>query len=154
MARDLLQDTFLAALKNIDTYKGEISEKNWLYLILKNKIVDNYRKSAKALTIRIDDGNDEFFDDKGHWKDETLPKPFIHSTNQQQVSFEFYEILEKCKNKLNQLQSSLFSMKFLDDCDSDEICAELEISESNYWVLIHRIKLKTRKCLEKMFYGK
>jgi len=154
IARDLLQDTFLAALKNIDNYKGEISEKNWLYLILKNKIVDYYRKTSNTLIIRIDDESDEFFDEKGHWKDETLPKPFNQPTNQQQFSFEFYEILERCKNKLNQLQTSLFSMKFLDDCDSDEICMELEISESNYWVLIHRIKLKIRKCLEKLYYGK
>ncbi len=155
-ARDLLQDTFLSALRNKDSYKGEISEKNWLYLILKNKIIDHYRKNSKSPNVRFenDDNEDDFFDESGHWKKEALPNPFSHAVNNQQHSFEFYEILEKCKRKLSQLQLALFSMKFLDEIDSEEICKELEISSSNYWVLIHRIKLKIRKCIEKLFYGK
>ncbi len=42
-ARDLIQDTFLSALRNQESFKGEISEKNWLYLILKN----NHRSLQK-----------------------------------------------------------------------------------------------------------
>jgi RNA polymerase sigma-70 factor (ECF subfamily) len=155
-ARDLIQDTFLSALKNLETFKGEISEKNWLYFILKNKIIDHYRKNSKTPLTRIDDEQeqDEFFTDSGHWKKEALPNPFAFAVNNPQHSFEFYEILEKCKRKLNELQLNLFSMKFLDEMDSEEICKELEISSSNYWVLIHRIKLKIRKCIEKLLYGK
>lgn len=155
-ARDLIQDTFLSALKNRESFRGEISEKNWLYLILKNKIIDHYRKNSKSKSNRIDynDNEDYFFDESGHWKKDALPNPFSHAINNQQHSIEFYEILEKCKRKLTQLQLSLFSMKFLDEIDSEEICKELEITSSNYWVLIHRIKLKIRKCIEKLFYGK
>ena len=40
IAKDLVQDTFLAAWRNVDKYKGEASEKNWLFTILKNKIID------------------------------------------------------------------------------------------------------------------
>lgn len=155
-ARDLIQDTFLSALRNQDSFKGEISEKNWLYFILKNKIIDHYRKNAKTPLTRINDqqNEDEFFDESGHWKKELLPNPFSQAVNSQQHSFEFYEILEKCKKKLTEIQINLFSMKFLDEMESEEICKELEISSSNYWVLIHRIKLKIRKCIEKLFYGK
>jgi RNA polymerase sigma-70 factor (ECF subfamily) len=155
-ARDLIQDTFLSALRNRESFKGEISEKNWLYLILKNKIIDHYRKNSKTPKVRIDndDNEDEFFDESGHWKKDALPNPFNQAVNSQQHSFEFYEILEKCKRKLNEIQINLFSMKFLDEMESEEICKELEISSSNYWVLIHRIKLKIRKCIEKLLYGR
>ena len=155
-ARDLIQDTFLSALRNQESFKGEISEKNWLYLILKNKVIDHYRKNAKTPLTRIYDqqSEDEFFDESGHWKKESLPNPFNQAVNNQQHSFEFYEILEKCKRKLSELQLNLFSMKFLDEIESEEICKELDISSSNYWVLIHRIKLKIRKCIEKLLYGK
>jgi RNA polymerase sigma-70 factor (TIGR02943 family) len=155
-ARDLIQDTFLSALRNLETFKGEISEKNWLYFILKNKIIDHYRRNAKSPLTRIDvnESTDEYFDESGHWKKEALPNPFNQSVNNQQHSFEFFEILEKCKRKLNELQLNLFSMKFLDEIDSKEICKELEISPSNYWVIIHRLKLKIRKCIEKLLYGK
>ncbi|MCB2221873.1 MAG: hypothetical protein KQI35_15895 [Bacteroidetes bacterium] len=40
-------------------------------------------------------------------------------------------------------------MKHLDDVDTDEICKELDITASNYWVIIHRAKLQLRDCLEK-----
>ncbi len=155
-ARDLIQDTFLSALKNLQSFKGEISEKNWLYLILKNKIIDHYRKSSKTPVTRFDDENelDEFFDEEGHWRKDDLPGKFNMAVNSSQFSFEFYEIIEKCKRKLNEIQMRLFSMKFVDEINSEEICKEMEISSSNYWVLIHRIKLKIRKCIEKLFYGK
>lgn len=156
IARDLIQDTFLSALKNLGTFKGEISEKNWLYFILKNKIIDHYRRISKTPLTRFDDqeNEDEFFDESGHWKKQSLPKPFNQAISNQQHTFEFNEIIEKCKRKLNELQLTLFSMRFIDEIDSEEICKELEISSSNYWVLIHRIKLKIRKCLEKLLYGK
>lgn len=154
-ARDLLQDTFLSALKNLESFKGEISEKNWLYLILKNKIIDHYRKKSKNNFVPIEDEleSNEFFDEAGHWKKEALPNPFNSAVESGQHSFEFYEILEKCKRKLNEIQLNLFSMKFLDEMESEDICKELDITSSNYWVLIHRIKLKVRKCIEKLFYG-
>ena len=47
LAKDLVQDTFLAAAEKIDTFKGKSSPKTWLYSILNNKIVDVYRKKVK-----------------------------------------------------------------------------------------------------------
>ena len=46
VARDLVQDTFLAALQQLDRFKANSSEKTWLSAILKNKIADFYRKQA------------------------------------------------------------------------------------------------------------
>jgi RNA polymerase sigma factor (sigma-70 family) len=46
LAEDLVQDTFLSALKAKDNYKGEASEKTWLVAILKNKIIDHYKKAS------------------------------------------------------------------------------------------------------------
>lgn len=39
-------------------------------------------------------------------------------------------------------------MKYLDDMDSDEICKELNITTSNYWVLLHRAKVQLRSFIE------
>jgi len=44
LAEDLVQETFLSAWKARDGFKGEASEKSWLFTILKNKIIDHYRK--------------------------------------------------------------------------------------------------------------
>ncbi len=57
IAKDLVQDTFLAAWRNAENFKGEVSEKNWLFTILKNKIIDYYRKASTRLTDRLGSNN-------------------------------------------------------------------------------------------------
>ena len=47
LAKDLVQDTFLAASEKISSFKGERSPKTWLFSILKYKIIDHYRAKVK-----------------------------------------------------------------------------------------------------------
>lgn len=156
-AKDLVQDTFLSALKTLHTFRGEMSEKNWLFIILKNKIIDYYRSKATQSITELNKYLEEaesFFDEDENWKESAKPKQWGIDYSQNIETKEFYEILEKCKNKLAELQNAVFTLKYLDDKNSDEICKELNISSSNYWVLIHRAKLQIRQCLEKNWFKK
>ena len=69
------------------------------------------------------------------------------------------ELLDKCKEARHDLVGALadfddaLAEKFLEEKESDEICKELEISASNYWVILHRAKLQLRKCLEKNWFA-
>ena len=151
-AKDLVQETFLAGLRNVETFKGDISEKNWLFFILKNKIIDQYRKKASSLVTEIEslmERSSDYFDDAGHWKESAYPKEWGISYSDPVEKEEFYEILNQCTQKLSELIRIVFTMKYLDEKESEEICKELEITTSNYWVIIHRAKLQIRKCLEK-----
>jgi len=151
LAKDLVQDAFLSALKGQDNFRGEISEKNWLYAILKNKIIDHYRKkvtlSITGLNTLIEEAQD-YFDEEGSWKESSGPKDWAIDYSLPIEQKEFYSILELCKQKLSELLNAVFTLKYLDDKDSEDICKELGISSSNYWVLLHRARLKIRECLE------
>ncbi|MDI9366071.1 MAG: sigma-70 family RNA polymerase sigma factor [Flavobacterium sp.] len=150
IAEDIVQETFLSAWRNKDNYKGEASEKNWLYTICKNKIIDHYRKKSTSIIQYAEaDTTSSMFDDVEHWTKEDAPKEWGVNYNQTIEKKEFYSILEKCKSKLQQMQQSVFVMKYLEDLDTEEICKVLGITTSNYWVLIHRAKLSLRNCLEK-----
>ena len=150
VAEDLVQETFLSAWKAKDGFKGEASEKSWLFTILKNKIIDHYRKKSKEIvaTGSQTDATDAFFDEQDHWTTSNAPLTWTMPSDGIQQK-EFYTVFEKCRKKLQQLQQNVFVMKYMDDLDSDEICKELGITPSNYWVLIHRAKLGLRACLEK-----
>ena len=149
-ARDIVQDTFLSAWKNRDNYRGEASEKTWLYTICKNKITDHYRKAVKSLEeAGVNDYGAEYFNENGHWLVDAMPRQWqVDSASSGVETKEFYKVLDDCKNRLKELQKAVFVMKYLDDMDSDEICKELQITPSNYWVLMHRAKLQLRQCLE------
>lgn len=151
LARDLVQDTFMAALKSIDSFRKQSKASTWLTAILKNKIIDHYRKKVREYHKESLDGisaSEEFFDRKGHWRKDQYPKDWNIDTDRGIQQEEFYGILQKCLKKLNELQRMAFVMKHMDDVDTADICKELEITASNYWVIIHRAKLQLRKCME------
>ncbi len=50
-ADDLLQDTMLKAMVNRDKFQEKTNLAAWLYTIMKNTFINNYRKAAKANTI-------------------------------------------------------------------------------------------------------
>lgn len=148
-AEDIVQDTFLSAWKARETYNGIASEKNWLYAICKNKIIDHFRKQSTSFVNVAANEEALYFDDADHWTEQTRPHEWGMDYTQRVETKEFYSILNKCKQKLKDIQQTVFVMKYMEDLESEKICKELGITPSYYWVLIHRAKLHLRSCLEK-----
>ncbi|MDZ4712450.1 MAG: sigma-70 family RNA polymerase sigma factor [bacterium] len=157
IAKDLVQDTYFSALKNLDGFRGEASEKNWLFLILKNKITDYYRKKAITSDVEIETGNENFFkeafDETGHWWNNTKPEEWNTEYDSVIDSREFMKTFELCKGKLPEIHNIVFCLRFIDGEKSDEVCMKLGITSSNYWIMLHRAKLQLRKCLEKNWFN-
>ena len=152
-AKDLVQETFLAALEKTANFEGKSSERTWLTAILKNKIVDVYRKKSSGLkTMDIKTAEQEqndFFAEDGHWIGDHGPKEFGVEDKDHIVGKEFDHILKKCMEKLPALWMAVFTMKHIDEEQTDKICTELKVTSSNFWVIIHRTKLNLRACLQK-----
>ncbi|WCT10588.1 sigma-70 family RNA polymerase sigma factor [Mucilaginibacter jinjuensis] len=154
-ARDLVQETFLAALEKVKQFEGRSSERTWLTAILKNKVIDVYRKKSSAFAKRTDiteaeHDQEDFFDPTdGHWNPTHWPMPFGIETYDPLMTKEFNNILQKCMQKLPALWLSVFTMKHIDEESTSTICSELKVSDSNFWVIIHRTKLNLRSCLQK-----
>jgi RNA polymerase sigma-70 factor (TIGR02943 family) len=153
--RDLVQETFLAGLEKLDNFKGGSAEKTWLTAILKNKIIDIYRKKSSGLSRAMeaedqDYEQQEFFDPvDGHWNVAHRPAEFGIEQQDPLVSKEFQQILQQCMQKLPALWFAVFSMKHMDDEATEFICTELKVSPSNFWVIIHRAKVSLRSCIQK-----
>lgn len=146
-ARDLVQETFYLAWKNMDGFQGKASVKNWLFVILKNKITDYYRKVANQTKVSVSEYNQ--FDEAGHWAKPFYPKELIVDPTEPQDAKDFQAILDRCSSKLNAIQKAVFFLKYADERESDDICAQLSITANNYWTLLHRAKVQLRACLEK-----
>ena len=155
LARDLVQETFLAALENIEKFEGRSSERTWLIAILKNKVIDVYRKKSSGSGNSVkktlpDTDQTEFFDkEDGHWKVEYQPKSFGLEEYDLLGKKELSHILQKCLKKLPGLWLAIFTMKHMDDLASETICSQLNVTDSNFWVIMHRAKVNLRACLQK-----
>lgn len=146
-AEDIVQSVFLSAWKARETYSGEASEKTWLYAICKNKIIDFYRRNKEPREESLEESL--YFNSNGHWTESAAPLEWGKDIRHPVEEKEFFSVLDLCTRKLKKNQQTVFAMKYLDEMPAEEICRLLEISPSNYWVLIHRAKLHVRACLEK-----
>jgi RNA polymerase sigma-70 factor (ECF subfamily) len=152
LARDLVQETFLAALEKINTFEGKSAVRTWLTAILKNKIIDVYRRKASVQYANLNTGSESvaFFEaDNGHWIDAHAPVAFGIGQQHPLDSKEFNGVLRQCMDKLPSLWTSVFTLKHIDDTPTTMICDKLKISPANFWVIIHRTKVNLRACLQK-----
>ncbi len=152
-AKDLVQDTFLAAIPKVDSFKGGSSIKTWLTAILKNKIIDSYRKKkvefvSSDFTYSENTGID-FFDDLGRWNASYKPLEIQLVENNSLENKDLQKILKDCFEKLPSMWRMVFILKNVDEEKSSLICKEMNITPSNFWVIIHRAKLSLRECIVK-----
>lgn len=157
LAEDLVQETFLSALKSLHTFDGRSSEKTWLVGILKHKIADHFKKSGReALFDEIEElekTSDESFNKNGHWNNG--PSEWLKSPDDSIESKQFWKVFKNCISALPLRLGNAFFMREVEGVKSEEICKELDISSTNLWVIMHRAREKLRKCLElNWFAGK
>ncbi len=59
-AYDLLQDTTLKALDNEDKYTDNTNFKGWVFTIMRNIFINNYRKASRTQTV-VDNTTDLYY---------------------------------------------------------------------------------------------
>ncbi len=149
VAQDLVQETFLAALKSMNNFKGEASERTWLISILKRKIIDYYRKinsNKGQAEVRIKYNND--FETEGDWLEEHVADPYDKTAEDIIQNTELGEAILNCLSKLPEKHAEVFRMKTIEGMETEEICKELNITASNLWVIIHRARTAMASCLK------
>lgn len=148
LAEELVQETFAAGIQAIDQYSGTGEPGAWLMGILRRKIVDHYRRKARRATRNIE--NDEaianhVYDSKGHWQ--SFPRMFGRRPSYHLESEEIWEAFHQCLEDLPKKQAQAFEMREMEDRSTAEVCKELNISQSNLWVMLHRARNRLAKCL-------
>ncbi len=156
IAEDLVQDTFLTAHQQITGFRGESSPKTWLFAILNNKITAYFRKKYKLIEVDMarataakDAGIfDRLFDNNDRWKDSEKPLSWQADERHLLDDVEFNQVLTSCLGKLPEHWRSAVNLKYIEQKKGELICQELDIAPTNFWQILHRVKLQLRKCLE------
>ena len=147
-AEDLVQETLLAALSSRDRFDGRSSARTWLISILKHKLVDHLRKAVRQrpLTeVQSSPEMSELFDARGRWKVKVSAwKGDPHLVLE---DAEFRGVLARCLAGLPSRIAQLFWLREAEGIGSEQLCQELDISPTNLWTMMHRARLRLRKCL-------
>lgn len=153
-AEEVVQETFLAGVRYAEQFAGRGSEQGWLTGILKRKIVDFVRRRVKdnraAAYEDEHDPSTQMFDAMGNWKSGAIK--WSPAPDQRQESEELQEVVRECLQTLPKGQADVFVLSVMEDMDSEEICSELDITPSNFWVRMHRARLGLARCVGSKWY--
>lgn len=160
-AEELVQETFLAAFEGQAPFRGESKLRTWLTGILKHKIIDWHRNEARnparvapRSAVGSDDGYEEtcdsLFDSAGGWVNppSEWPNPEQSLDNQR-----LREAIDEGLACLPAATARAFYLREIEGLSTDEICAELDISQSNCWVMLHRARLSLRQHLQERWFA-
>ncbi len=151
IAEELVQDTFLAAHVAKERFEQRSSVKTWLVTILKNKIIDHFRKASRehevsAESVGSEEAVNAAFNRIGIWSIwlnewDSTPERLLEQKD-------FLTRLEQCVAKLPERLKRVFIARAVDDVETEELCKEMNISANNLWVMLYRARMQLRQCLD------
>lgn len=157
IAEELVQETFLAAWKGLDRFEGKSSLKTWLVTILKNKIMDHFRKASREHEVSAGENaenNDEWLDSVfnrfGIWR--TLLEEWKETPEGLVESQGFIEQVRNCLDKLPVKMKQVFTLRSIEELPTPEVCETMGISENNLWVILYRARMQLRACLDENWF--
>lgn len=147
-AEEVVQETFLSAIRYQHQFAGTGSQRGWLMGILKRKIIDFVRARARRRVQQMGDEEQDptalMFDENGRWKAGSLPDI---GPDTKVESSELWGVVQECLSRLPRGQADVFALSVMEEMETEEICKELSISPSNLWVRLHRARLGLAKCV-------
>ena len=155
-AEDLVQETFLAALKARENFKQQSAAKTWLTAILKHKIVDCIRKRQRERIIdneeALDRNLEAYFNQDGNWK--IPPRKWEDNPVAHYEQKEFLDILFKCLSVLPKRMARIFMLREMEGLPTEEICQVMQVTATNCWTILYRARTALRSCLESNWFSR
>ncbi len=156
-AEDLVQETLLAAWRSRESFSATSSERTWLIGILKHKLADHWRRSARQPSDTVDaDAADDLIqktldmEKGGPWR---VPPSAWANPDAALEQQQFWQIFIDCVGALPPAQAQAFSLCELDGLKGEEACKAMQVASTNLWVMLHRARLRMRQCLENNWFG-
>lgn len=135
---DVVQDTLVAGLAQLGSFRGHSRVSTWLVGILAHKIVDHFR-ATRRLTEQLED--DEPAD--------LLDAPPRHSPESELARREQLAIIEATLPRLPEYERMAVLLIDLQGVERTEVCSTLGVTPVHLRVLLHRGRHRLRKAVER-----
>lgn len=162
-AEDVAQESWIAVLQGIAKFEGRGSLKSWVFAIVVNRAKTRGTRDARTVAFSslateeasrldraVDPSRFQGPDGKypGHWAEP--PASWGDDPEERLLGSETLREIRNAIDELPPAQRSVLLLRDVAGHDSDFICNELGISETNMRVLLHRGRSKVRARLERL----
>lgn len=148
VAEEVVQDTWLAALRGLDTFEGRSSLKTWLFRILVNRARSTGSKEQRSIPV-ADPGpavDPSRFGGDGSWADP--PEHWIEAAERRMEAGKLAGQVRGWIDELPARQREVVLLRDVEGMSSEDVCAVLALTEGNQRVLLHRGRSRLRQLLE------
>ncbi len=142
-AKDLIQDTFLKAYRFIDKYQHDTNAKAWLFRILKNSFINNYRKNSRTPDQVEYSEVEEFVD---LMRDQSVPSTDLRRDMYDNL---LGDDVVRAMESLNEEFRTIIILSDLEEMTYEEIAEILEIPLGTVRSRLHR----ARKAMQEKLYS-
>jgi RNA polymerase sigma-70 factor, ECF subfamily len=163
VAEEVVQEAWLGVLKGLDGFEGRSSLATWIMRIVVNIAKTRGVREARSVPYaslvpegeeaavepgRFRGAGDGF---PGHWRAypanwSSVPEEVLHERDTLRVAIDAIADLPPA-------QRAVITMRDVQGCGPEEVCAALEVSDGNQRVLLHRARSRVRAALERHLDG-
>ena len=164
VAEEVVQETWIGVLNGIARFEGRSSFKTWLFRILTNTAQTRAARERRTVPFsslaqaELETGEasvdpDRFIPQGERWASywAVSPRRFDDQPEGRLLSSETVGVATAAIDALPPAQRAVITMRDVVGFSSEDVCAELELSEGNQRVLLHRARAKVRQALERHF---
>jgi RNA polymerase sigma-70 factor, ECF subfamily len=153
VAEEVVQDTWLALLRGLDTFEGRSSLKTWLFSILLNQARTTGTREHRSVPVAdpepaVDPAR---FDVSGHWAEP--PEHWTEAVEGRLTAGKLADRIRELMDELPARQREVVVLRDVEEMSSEEVCSVLAISDGNQRVLLHRGRSRLRQLFEDEFGG-
>jgi len=166
VAEEVVQDTWMAVIENLNRFEGRSSLRTWICGILIHKAKDRgvreKRHSTFSALESYDDENDEAIDPSrfkqsgkwaGHWV--FPPQPWDDQTPEKLLaSQQAVNAMQRAIEALPATLKEVLILRDVEGVDAKEVCEMLTITETNLYVRLHRARERVRDAVETYLEGR
>ena len=151
IAEEVVQDTWLAALRGLGKFEGRSSLKTWLFRILVNRARTTGTHEQRSVPVADPEPavDPSRFDDSGGWADP--PERWIEAAEGRIEAGKLAGRIKVLIDELPARQREVVILRDVEEMTSEEVCSVLAISDGNQRVLLHRGRSRLRQLFEHEF---
>ncbi len=157
IAEDVVQESWLTVLKNLDRFEERSTLKTWILGIALNIARSRRRKERRVLPFsslwhfgdreqRGPTVDQSRFDATGTWKE--IPDSWSNVPESRLLSQETMQRVRDAVDTLPPMQREVLVLRDVAGMDSEEVCGMLGITAENQRVRLHRARTAVRRMLE------
>lgn len=160
IAEEVVQETWLAVVRGLDSFEGRSSLRTWILRILANKAKSSGLAERRNVPM-YDEGESESDDGtvadparlrgppSGYWS--LPPNLWDELPEDRLLASETLAVIERAVESLRPAQQAVFVLRDLQNWTSAEVCETLDLTEANQRVLLHRARARVRSAIEEYF---